>query len=495
MNIIQINGKNFENIESISADEFLREKPIVDHVLLDCRDVSLSVLEKIVNAVRTRYICYAYAEEAQQLLLKRFGHFDLTKIWEKPNFIEQLEFMFTELTQTQGFSMMPDEAAMIVDDFPGEVERHGRYEMQVSGEFPKKTLLLDYKRLVLNWGKPIYVIPFRRFYNAVGRHHLIFDYETTGDLEVTYVITTLDKKGNILKRDEISEKEYIFDSLKNVEYKGQIYIKGSGTLRLGKVWTHKEKYGLGWFQMGDEHERTANGEPIYSYFIPGKSVKKLIVGFSGNLSELPHYERQTMAKTGFPVLLFCDLRARGGAFQLGYKLSEDYSMALIKLIDIRLTSLGLTRQDLIFAGWSMGSFPAMYYGMRMQAGHVIAAKPLLHLGDVTGNKKVIYRTEPSMISAREYLMGRCMPEDTEQLNNIIYEILQQSDVSQTSFYSFMMSNDELDRCEPFFEKLTERAKSVDLEHSTGFHADKIGDMGQWINKILDKLSDDSIKTE
>ncbi|MFV0556010.1 MAG: accessory Sec system protein Asp2 [Lactovum sp.] len=488
MKYLQIKIKKFKNIETALSVEDCLYRQGINYLLLDCREIKDLDLENLIENVRSRFIVYAYANEEQDKKLKEMGHFDLTEIWESSNFIDQLDFIFDDLAQTQGFSMLPDEAAEISNHFQGYIERHGRYEMFVEGEFEEETVLLDFKKIVKNWGRTIFVMPFRRFYNSAGRYHLTFDYETSGDLQVIYVIYTLDRRGNLLRKERITEKEYVFQADENVEFKGQILLKGKGTVTLGKVWTYKEKYGLGWFQAGDERTETKNKEFIHSYFIPGKRKEKLIVGFSGNLSELAHYERQSMATYGFPVLLFCDLRARGGAFHIGRNLSIDYAQTLIGIINQKLKRLGLTHSDLIMVGWSMGSFPAMYYGIKLRASDIIAAKPLLHLGNVTGDAEISFRSEPSMIAAREYLTGRYHPNDQEELNEVIYELLKVSDLSEINFYTFMMKNDELDRCESLFNFIASHAKSVESHSEQGFHSEKIPVMSQWINKILDRIS-------
>ncbi|MDR0199487.1 MAG: hypothetical protein LBI43_02800 [Streptococcaceae bacterium] len=493
MKFLAINCEIHEKIQSVKFDDYMNGRPNADLLLVDCEKLTDLELSNLTEAVRSRYIGFRGATETQKSQLEALGHFDFSGIWDLPDFADELEFMMSDLAQTQGFSMMPDEGAVIVDSFQGEVVRRGRYEMELSGDFGEEMLALQFKRLQANWGKPIYVVPFRRFYNAPGKHHLTFDWEVLeGDVQVRYVIQTLSQKGDELLREDVySEREGDFTALTHAEFRGQVYLSGSGRVRLGKVWTYKEKYGLGWYQLGDSRkmlETPAGREMIHSLFIPGKRAERLIVGFSGNLSELPHYERQTMAKTGFPVLLFCDLRARGGAFMLGKHLNTAYVQEVMRMIDEKLAMLGLSRRDLIFAGWSMGSFPALYYGLNMQAGTIIAAKPLLHLGRVTGNVEVSYRTEASMISAREYLCGRVDSADDERLDGLVSELLQTTDASQTDIFTFLMESDELDRCEEVFTNDLAGARNVVIERACGFHADKIYEMSQYIGYVLDALS-------
>ncbi|MDR0299589.1 MAG: hypothetical protein LBI13_05850 [Streptococcaceae bacterium] len=484
MKYLQINGQNWDEIDEIRLDDYLAERPVANYLLVDCQDIEVIDLKRLIDSVRSRYILYRGATKEQKQLLDEFGHFDISKIWEFKKLAQELDFMLDDLVQTQGFSATPDEAARLSDNFQGRIERHGRYEMLIEGDFPEETVVFDLQRLVKNWSRNVYVIPFRRFYNAPGRHKLIFDYQTKGDIKVTYLIFTLDHQGNLLKTDRITEKEYLFEAAVNVDFQGQVLIQGKGTATLGKVWTYKDKQGLGWFQAGDRRDITSEGEAVHSLYLPGKKKEKLIVGFSGNLSELPHYERQSMANYGFPVLLFCDLRARGGAFHIGKKTYEE---TLTALIDEKLTELGLHHQDLILIGWSMGSFPAMYYGLKMQVGEVIAAKPLLHLGQVTDKVEVAFRSEPSMIEARHYLTGNYRAEDTAKLDAIIEEALASSDPSQTNFHVFMMKNDELDHCEQLFENLKAHAKSVSIRKEAGFHSEKIPQMSRWIDEVLESF--------
>ncbi|MDR0297300.1 MAG: hypothetical protein LBI11_01380 [Streptococcaceae bacterium] len=489
MKIFEIGNGEHAGAEALSVSQFLATWPACDFLLLDASCVTFQELSALTERLRSRMIGFVSADREKRAQLLRFGHFDFSEIWTLPNLVDELTYMTQDLAQTQGFSMAPDEGAVIPDNFSGNIERLGRYELRVSGNFKTPEVVVAFKRLHQNWGKPIFVVPFRRFYNAPGKHHLTFDYTVlSGDLRVTYEIFTYDRQGNLLKTDRFEQREGTFEAFEAAEFRGRILLHGRGSVRLGKVWTYKDKHGLGWYQLGDARHETADGEFVHSLYIPGKRPEKLIVGFSGNLSELPHYERQTMATYGFPVLLFCDLRARGGAFHVG---NATYEAEISRQIDAHLTENGLKRSDLILIGWSMGSFPAVYYGLKMQAGHVLAAKPLLHLGRVTSNTTVMYRAEPSMIAARAQLTGRVDLADEAALDAKILSALTEAKsggkLDATHFYSFHMSADELDKCVPFFAALPHHA----ITEALGFHADKIGEMGQWINQVLDELSEKS----
>ncbi|GFH43010.1 hypothetical protein Hs30E_15610 [Lactococcus hodotermopsidis] len=493
MNYIELNTQQFEKATHMTLTDFLAQPQGADYLILDCRTVTLAEVSNLVDAVRSRWIVYGYATVEQTELLQKWGHFDLTEIWEQANFIEELDWIFDELLFTQGWNLAPDEAAILSDEFTGVIERHGRYELFFEHQADAKELLTTFEPAIKNWMFKALVRPYRRFDKA-GKYWLEFDCELDDSMTITYVFTQYDKSENILRKEvfDVREKSVLFEKL--AETAGldvAIFVSGQGKAKIGKVWTYKYKYGLGRFFAGDEKWTAENGERIDSYYIPGKDQRKLIVGFSGALNEVPQYERMSMAKFGFPVLLFADVRSRGGVFQLGRNLDERYEKSLKAIIDEKLAENGLSRNDLIFAGWSMGSFSASYYGVTMEAGHVISCKTLVNVGKITSDTWLIYKMDGAMIDAREYLLGRLDKADDEKLDSLLPNAVRQHDISKTNFYLFMMNDDELDRNVAFYEQVVRpQAKSLIIDKYDGFHAGRVREQNAFIMGHIQKIKDE-----
>lgn len=490
MEFIELNGNQHQGATSLSLNEYLEKEPKAEKLILDCRSLSFLELKKLVETVRTRFIIYAHASQEQEEILAAAGHFDMTEPFdEAEDFCAELEFMLDDWDYSQGFFAF-DEAMKIAPElmnFADYVERHGRYEVELSGDFPADTLAMS-SQLARNWMG--LTAAYRRIHKA-GKFLLSFDCETSGSLEVKQVISQSDRTGKVLARTEIKAgADTVFEHIKDAQLSVQLYLSGKGRARLGKTWIYKYKHGMGHFVLGDERRTvTATGEHVHSYYIPGKLKGKLIVGFSGALNEIPHYERQSMASLGFPVLLFLDLRERSGAFMLGRELNPAYEELVQAIIEEKLAENVLSHRDLIVTGWSMGSFPSLYYGLKMEAGDIIPAKVVANLGNVTADEFIIYRNDGSMLSARPYLTGRSSHDDSWRLNQLLPELAKASDLSETCIHGFFMSNDELDQAQAFVKSLEPELKSLEIQEFPGFHGEGRLEMGQFIVQKLEEIKE------
>jgi accessory secretory protein Asp2 len=491
MEFIELNSKTFPETRKMTLSEYLQSEATADRLLLDCRTISDSshALEQLLEKVRTRYLVYAFASESQARLLLGCGHFDLTKIWNSADFIHQLEFMCNDSDYAQGFTG-PDESVKFSKELMEKadfIERKGRYELALSGDFSdnsggnKETLAFSYAASK-NWMGGCW--PFARIYQA-GKYLLTLEAETTGSLRVILRISSFDATGRLLKQDALFPGDNIFERTKETSSLFvQVFLTGRGRLKFGKIWIYKYKEGLGYFALGDRRDRTRTGEMLHSLYIPGKLSKKLLVGFSGALNEIPHYERQTMAAIGFPTLLFMDMRERGGCMMLGKNMEADFEKLVEEIIDEKLQELHLTRHDLIFTGWSMGSYPALYYGIKLEAGNIIPCKPVVHLGQVTSNTSLIYKTDAIFLTARSHLTGKTDKADDRWLDAILPNLIEKGNLGRTKIQAFIMENDELDRSRDFFETLRPKLAQLEIEMHKGFHAEGNYQMGKFIQQKL-----------
>jgi len=499
MKFIELNNDYFvkqetsQEVLSMDFNEYfdVEEREGANYLILDCRKVTDEEVVKLVDGIRTRYIVYGHATDKQKIALDEWGHFDMSHIWEEENFPNLLEYMFEDWDKHQGWSS-PDESLRPTDDLMEHAkyfERHGQHEITVEGNFPKETLAFRYE-ITSNWEPLLIGGIFRRIgrTSSAGKRLLTLDYDTTGTLEVMFKFSQIDDQGNIIKQDIVKEKEFIFDFSPS-HLSVQIFLSGKGKLRLGKIWIYKYKHEMGYFNVGDERFITKENEFIHSYYIPGKVQTHLLVGFTGALNNIPHYERQSMAGVGFPVLLFNDSRERSGVGQLGRGLSKQYEKDLMSVIDKKLDELNLTRKDLIFTGWSLGSYPALYYGLKMGASHIIPCKSLVNMGNMTENLDVIYDSDATFMNIRQYTMGRADKADTDRLNQLMRDTADQADLSYVTIYAFLMMYDGLDLAKPFLETLRPRVKRMVYEEYPDGHGGRAGETSRFIWNTLVNIRD------
>ena len=131
-----------------------------------------------------------------------------------------------------------------------------------------------------------------------------------------------------------------------------------------------------------------------------------------------------MNRLNAPFILISDPRIEGGAFYLG---SEDYENGIKDVIQGALDYLGFTHDQLILSGLSMGSFGALYYATRLQPAAVIVGKPLINVGTIANNMKLVrpndFGTSLDVLRSNE---GRFLKMKSTNLIKILESNTQQS---------------------------------------------------------------------
>ncbi len=326
--------------------------------------------------------------------------------------------------------------AVISQSFKGDYYYEGQHTLVMTGDFG------DDFQPILSWSMYLYndsnrVNQFWAEYTATDGVELSYTlrfYETADmpELKATYVL-----EGDLLKKPfNIPRKDY--DAYILVSAKA----KGRGTLRVGnlhKRWTRIE---YGEFILGGErfHDE-ARGEFIH-YFDPGDLKPPLNVYFSGYRTAEGFEGFYIMRNLKAPFILFGDPRLEGGGFYLG---GETYENQIKKVIQDKLDWLGFKDDDLILSGLSMGSFGALYYGAQLNPAAVVVGKPLVNIGDIADNMRLI-RPEDFGTSLDILLESeKALDQDAiQRLNNKFWDTLKQSDISNTVFAVAYMENDDYD---------------------------------------------------
>jgi accessory secretory protein Asp2 len=155
-----------------------------------------------------------------------------------------------------------------------------------------------------------------------------------------------------------------------------------------------------------------------------------------------------------------------------------------------MAELKIGSKDVILGGYSMGSYPAMYYAADIQPGAVIAAKPIVNLGSFSEKMDFPHHFNTDWpLDMRHYLVGRMDKADTEPLNNKFWKRFKQADWSKIDVSLFTLDMDEYDG-ESLPQLLAafrdERAK-VAHYYEHGYHIDKTDEMISWVEGRIKAL--------
>jgi len=461
-------------------------------------DLSNSNLDKssLLDWTPTRKILYIHGSDEDRLFFNQLGHFDLSQQFQQLSAEDFLDFIAKAFFQGQkAGEINPSEFALIPSSFPAFLERNGRYEMIFHGNFGDKFTEALYwsNHIERYWGKS-FALPISGLEAGIT-YEFYADIEVAGNAQYELIFSFFGADESFQER-KFTTNEFTL-VVPETTFKDalqlSLHLKGEGTVRLGKINFRKSRYGFGTFLPGDSRKLLANGEEILSHFVPGKDNRYLVVSFTGYLNQLPKYEYLSLTRFDFPCLFFQDARTRGGVFQLGKQLNKEYVEAIEARIQEVLDKLGLKRENLIVNGYSMGSFPSLYYGAKFGAGHIIASKPLISLGTMSADKDLIWSMDGWFLSARHYLMEGARKEDTPILDNLLIERLKESDLSKSKFHLFTMNQDEYDgRSLPMLLELINKS-GAKLQHvaSDGKHADKIPEMQGFIINVLRILKEEN----
>lgn len=274
------------------------------------------------------------------------------------------------------------------------------------------------------------------------------------------------------------------------DYQILIFAKGAGELDLHVLHQRRSRHELGTLLPGDDWQMTDDNEEVLSYFNPGDRRAPLIVNFSGIRLHVDGFEmRGPLNELGTPYLLFSDVRMQGGAFHIG---SEAYEQKIIETIKKAMKTLNLQPEDVILTGYSMGSLPAMYYAADIKPHAIVVAKPLISLGTLTGNAEFPREVNQDWtLDVRRFLAGRMHQDDTDMLDSILWQHIENVDWSKIAVALFTLKQDEYDgQSLPQLLKFFEENKTPVIHtQEVGTHTAKIPEMIVFIKTQLANLRD------
>lgn len=341
-------------------------------------------------------------------------------------------------------------------DFHGSVSWHGYSEAILSGSF----------------GKTMRQAAFWRGNIPVEQGQAIdfwLEYEKDDSVSIELQIIQFPRGSvsaiqNIWTFSEEDLKQPV--TIDNEKLPGPVFVSlnacGEGTLKISALHDRYSRRGNGAFLPGGKRWVTSSREEVFTYFDPGDLKPPLCVYFSGYKTMEGFEGYRMMRRMGCPFLLVSESRLEGGAFYLG---DDAYESLIVQAIQEACRSIGFTENQIVLSGLSMGTFGALYYGTKIAAGDVIVGKPLVSLGNVAENERLVrpglFATSLDVLWKSE---GSLSHEAAQALNARFWDRFDQTDWSDRTIYAAYMIEDDYDQ--DAYQKL--------LAHVRGTKARMIG---------------------
>ena len=181
-------------------------------------------------------------------------------------------------------------------------------------------------------------------------------------------------------------------------------------------------------------EKIHNAENEIKYlFFEKKGSDKLIVTFPGftDVGSFKYRYVRTLKDVNAHRLFLLDNFGTRGCYLLGQNRNFSVEKSVMSLIDTIIKKYDIDIKDVILQGSSKGGWMALYYGIKYRFGHVIAGAPQTKLGDFLLKHEVQIPSDGkihpgSKMSVAEYISGGHEEEDVEYLDNLLYDLLDDS---------------------------------------------------------------------
>ena len=223
-------------------------------------------------------------------------------------------------------------------------------------------------------------------------------------------------------------------------------VRGKGKFTIGNIHFRWTRLGSGEFLPGGERLINADRGELHWYFNPGNLQPPLNIYFSGYRAREGFEGYYMMKGLHHPFLLITDTRLEGGGFYLQSPAVEQQLCQKIRTI---LAWLGFTEREVTFAGLSMGTAGALYYGSFFQPHAIVLGKPLMRLGQVAKNEQSRFNTFATSLDVARLFEDQTGPYPDDAtllaaLDQRMAKRLAQADLTQTKFIVAYMRQDDYD---------------------------------------------------
>lgn len=357
--------------------------------------------------------------------------------------------------------------------FDGSYQFNGNESIEVSGRFGE-----SYQPLI-TWSQNIIA-------DANKVNQIWPEFKVEGDAKIQYTLrltpvysTDQPVEKLIYEQDDLDTPIELPARPYQTYVSVSIKAKGKGTLFIGAIHKRWSRLELGQFILGGKRYSDENKQEFIHYFHPGDLKPPLNVYFSGYRTAEGFEGYFMMKRMNAPFILIADPRIEGGAFYLG---SENYEQAIRKVIQNALDYLGFANNQLILSRLSMGSFGALYYATKLNPAAVIVGKPLINLGTIANNMKLVRPNDfGTSLDILRLNQNGITNKDVVQLDNHFWKQIQHSDLSMTTFAIAYMEHDDYDKYafQDLLPVLTKQHARVISKRIPGRHNDDSATVTHW----------------
>ncbi|MCU7558148.1 accessory Sec system protein Asp2 [Macrococcus capreoli] len=319
--------------------------------------------------------------------------------------------------------------------FKGKVHYFGNKYLVLEDDFGS-----DFKQ-VATW-------KFNAYYEKHRATELWLEFVLEEDVAIEYAFRVTERtSGKLLYTFEVSgaalnEPVYLPYRPDDAHISISLRAKGTGIIKIGAIHRRWSRLEFGEFFMGGKRFSDDKRDEFIYYFHPGDMKPPLNVYFSGYRTAEGFEGFFMMNRFKAPFLLIGDPRIEGGAFYLG---TEQYEQGIIDVIQTHLKLLNFSDKDLILSGLSMGSFGALYYGAQLKPSAVIVGKPLVSIGTVAHNIRLLRPTDfGTSLDVLLTNSGDLDKQAIDQLNQKFWQVFEHEDVSDVTFGISYMEDDDYD---------------------------------------------------
>lgn len=255
-----------------------------------------------------------------------------------------------------------------------------------------------------------------------------------------------------------------------------LFAGGEGELLVGPLHTRYAREDAGVFFPGGRRIAGEDGREAAVYFEPGDWKPPLCVYFSGYRTAEGFEGLRMLRDMGAPFLLVTDMALEGGAFYLG---DPDFEERIRSVIRQTLERLHFTEDQLILSGISMGSLGAVYYGAKFHPHALIVGKPLLNLGSIAVNERLL---RPGGFPTSLDILQRFAGSDgVEELNRRVFARVDAADWEGTEVAASYMAQDDYDPTayQDLLAHLRGKHATIYGKRITGRHNDNTGAVVEW----------------
>lgn len=438
-------------LESVPKKEY--ELLLLCHVP---NSTEMAVLEEIAVPYRF-YVLDDVPKEGEFLRLFRKKKGSICKRAELAHFLSEDARFFFSKPYGEKYSL---NQLSISKDFNGEILWNGNVNVSLSGDF----------------GEEFSQIAFFRGYVPIEEEQMLDywpEYEKEGNVTIRLQIRKI-TMGTVdrIEKTWVFEEEQMADVLQLDNRGGRgllsvsLLAKGKGTLKIRGLHDRYSRKNYGYFLPGGQRIALPNREEIFYYYDPGDLKPPLNVYFSGYRTQEGFEGYYMLKRMGAPFLLLTDPRLEGGSFYLG---DRQYEETIVKIIKDTMDELDFLPSDVVMSGLSMGTFGALYYGCILRPHAVIMGKPLVSLGDIAKNEKLLrphgFPTSLDVLLAQS---GTADEAAAAKLSEKIWYKIENSHLGDTRFIVSYMLEDDYDA--DAYRQLISRISSIGGEvYGKGLH--------------------------